>query len=98
MMGYAMVLGKVADVVGRARAPVVSELALLVEIAKPPKLHVHGFGATREDVVGNNTKGGAVVSLDGGRGLCVSHFVEEGLAGHGFTCVDVECAQLGFCG
>ncbi len=53
-MGCAMVLSEVVATVGRAKAPVVSELALLVAVTEPPKLHVHGFGATREDVVGDD--------------------------------------------
>ncbi len=50
-----------------------------------------------QDIVGDNTKCGAVVGLNWGWGLRVAHFVKKGLAGDGFTCVDVEHAKFGFC-
>ncbi len=92
-----MVLCPVVAEVGRAGAPIISEVFLRIAVMQPPKTHVHGFGSARQNIVGDNTKGGAVVGLDWGWGLRVVHFVEDGVAGDCFTCVDVEHAEFGFC-
>jgi len=93
----AMVFCPVVTKAGRAGVPVISELFLRIAFAQPPKAHVHDFGSAGQNIVGDNTEGGAVVGLDWGWGLRVAHFVEDGVAGDCFTCVDVERAKFGFC-
>ncbi len=43
VVGGAVVFCEVFPVGGRAQAPVVLELILLVAVVEPPKMHVHGF-------------------------------------------------------
>ena len=59
-----MVLGKVIRLVGRARLPVDSDLALLDSISDPVEPHVHGFGAFRLDGFVGDAFGCGVVGLD----------------------------------
>ncbi len=61
VVSAAMVLRPIVAVVGRAGAPKISELFLVVTVAQPSKSHVHGFGSARHDIVGYNTECGAVV-------------------------------------
>ncbi len=58
--------------------------------------HVHCFGATWLDVVGDNTKGCAVISLDGCGRLFVSHLFEEVSHGNDLSGIYVQCSQLSF--
>ncbi len=97
VVGATMVLCPVVAVVGRAGAPKISELFLFVAVVQPQKSYVHGFGGAGQNVVGYDTKGSAVVGLDWGGGLRVAQFLEEGLAGDGFLCVDVKRAKFSFC-
>ncbi len=60
------------------------------------ELHVHCFGAVWLDVVGDDTKGCAVISLDGRGRLLVSHLFEEVLHGNCLSGIYVQCPQLGF--
>ncbi len=71
-----MVFGPVVGAVVGTGAPVVSELSLGVATTQPVKTHVHGFCASWLDVVVDYSQGGAVVGLDRGLGLFVSHFFE----------------------
>ena len=81
VVGAAMVLCPVVAKVGRAGAPIISELFLCIAVTQPPKMHVHGFGSARQNIVGDNTEGGAVVSL--GWGLAISwKTVRQGTASH----------------
>ena len=59
-----MMFGSIVGSVLGYWAPVVSELALGFTAAEPMESHVHCLGATRLDVIGDHTKGSAVVSLD----------------------------------
>jgi hypothetical protein len=72
MVGSAVMLCEVFATIGWARAPVISEVLLVVMIAQPPVLHVHCFCASGQNVVSYYAKGGAVICLDGGRGLGVT--------------------------
>ncbi len=71
-----MVFGPVVGAVFGTRAPVVLELSLGVMTMQPVKTHVHGFCASWLDVVVDYSQSGAVVGLDRGLGLFVSHFFE----------------------
>ena len=97
VVGPAMVYCPVVAEVGCAEAPIISELFLRIAVAQPPKTHVHGFGLARQNIVGDNTEGGAVVGLDWGWGLWVAHFLEDGVAGDCCTLVDVERFKFDFC-
>ncbi len=70
---------EVVATVGRARAPVVLELILLIAVVEPQKTHVHGFCVAGQDVFGHNAQGSAIAGLDWGGGLFVAQIVEEGL-------------------
>jgi hypothetical protein len=72
MVGGAVMLREVVDAIGWARAPVISEVLLVVTIAQPPVSHVHCFCESGKNVVGYHAEGGAVICLDGGRGLGVT--------------------------
>ncbi len=50
--------------------------------------HVHGLCISQLDVVGDDPKCGAVVSLDGSLGLLVAHLFEELAHRYGFAGVD----------
>ena len=81
VVGAAMVLCPVVAKVGRAGAPIILELFLRIMVTQPPKSYVHGFGSARQNIVGDNTEGGAVVSL--GWGLAISwKTVRQGTASH----------------
>ncbi len=73
MMGCAMVLGPVVGSVDRTTTPIETKLILGIVAPQPVKVHIHGFGAARLNVVGNNAMCSAVVGLNGCRGLFVSH-------------------------
>ncbi len=88
--------GPVVGSVGRSRAPVVLKLALGIRAAKIMEYHVHCFGATSLDVVGDKTMCCAVVGLDGCGRLLVTHLFEEVSHGDCFTGVDVQGAKFGF--
>jgi hypothetical protein len=69
-----MVFGPVVGAVVGTGAPVVSELSLGITTTQPVKRHVHGFRASWLDVVVDYSQGSAVVGLNRGLGLFVSHF------------------------
>ena len=89
-------LCEVVPPIGGAGAPVVPKLFLVFVISKPPVAHVHRFESSRQDVVSDNAKGGAVVSLNRGGGLVVPKFFEESTTWYGLACVDVQCSEFGF--
>ncbi len=60
------------------------------------ELHVHCFGAAWLDVVGDDAKGCAVISLDERGRLLVSHLFEEMLHGNCLLVIYVQCTQLDF--
>ncbi len=60
------------------------------------ELHVHCFGATWLDVVGDDAEGCAVISLDGRGRLHVSHLFEEVSHGNRLSGIYIQCSQLGF--
>ena len=63
---------------------------------EPMESHVYCLCATGLDVVGDHTKGSAVVSLDWCGRLFVVHLFENMLHGDCFTGIDVEGAYFGF--
>ena len=67
-----MVLGKVVRLVGRARLPVYSELALLDSISDPVESHIHRFGAFCLNGFVGDTLSCGVVGLDRCGGLWVA--------------------------
>ena len=72
MMGCAVVLGPIVGSVVGTMTPVDTKLVLGLA-AQPVETHIHGFCASRLNVVGDNAVGGAVVSLNGSCALCVPH-------------------------
>ncbi len=89
VVGGAMVFGPVVSFFCGSGTPVIFEMFLVFAVAEPPIVHVHGFGSSGENVVGDNAKGSAIVSLDGSRWLLVSHFLEESATWDGFVSIDV---------
>ena len=87
-----MVLGPVIRFVGRARPPVISELALGVAAAEPVETHVHRPEGLGEDYVVEDPVSGGIVGLDGGSRLRVAHF-HEGRA-NGNSCFGVDEQRL----
>ncbi len=85
----AVMLGPVVSLVGGSRAPAKLELILRFSTYKPIELHVHGFGASRLNVVVHNAKGCCVASLHWGGWLLVAHLFECLLLGNSLTCIDV---------
>ncbi len=65
MVRRTMMFGPIAGSVVGSWTPVVAELALGVMAPHPVELHVHRFGASWLNIVGDNAMGCAVVSLDG---------------------------------
>ncbi len=80
MVGGEVVFCEVVAMIGRTGVQVISELLLVVMIAQPPVSHVHRLHASWQYVVGYDTKGGAVVRLNGHGGLFMSQFFKERLA------------------
>ncbi len=91
MVGGAVVFCEVVVMIGRTKAPVISELLLIVMIAQPPVLHVHRLCELWQYFVGYDAKGSAVVRLNGPGGLFMPQFFEECLAWYCLVCVDVKC-------
>ena len=73
VMGCALVLGPIVGLVVGTTMPVDTKLVLGLVAIQPVERHVHGFCVSRLNVVGDNAVGGAVVRLNGSRGLCVPH-------------------------
>jgi hypothetical protein len=84
-----VVLGPVVSLVGWSKAPEKSELILRYAASEPMGLHVHGFGASRLNVVVHNAKGCCVVSLHWGGWLLVAHLFKCLSLGNSLTCIDV---------
>ncbi len=80
--------GPIAGSVVRYWMPIVAELALEVTALQPVESHVHCFGASWLNVVGDNAMGCAVVSLDGCGRWLVAHLFEEVLHGDCFMGVN----------
>ncbi len=87
-----MVICEVVATIGRTRAPVISELLLVVTITQPPVPHVHCLCVLWQYVVGYDAKGGAVVHLNGCGGFFMPQFFEEHLAWYCHECIDVKHA------
>ena len=62
-------LAQVVSLVGGARAPVDSELALLDAVLEPVEAHVDGLGTTLFDCAVHDALCAFVVGLDGSGGL-----------------------------
>ena len=76
VMARRMVLSEVIRLVGQARLPVDSELALLDSVADPVEPHVHCLGAFCLDCVVGDAAGRGVVCLDWSRAfLFPSHLL-----------------------
>ena len=76
VMCCAVMLCPVVGAIGWSGAPIVFELVLCLAVAKPMVPHVHCFGATWWDVVGDDAKCCTVVGLDRHWRLLVSHFFQ----------------------
>ena len=96
MVRRTMMFGPIVSSVVGSWTPVVAELALGVTVLQPVELHVHCFGASWLNVVGDNAMGCAVVSLDGCGRLLVAHLFKEVLHGDCFTGVNVKGTKFGF--
>ncbi len=79
MVGVRMVLSIVISPVFGAHIPIVTKLVLEFLATEPPKLHIHHFASTRNNIIVGNTNGSGVISLDRIFGLGPSH-VDKGLA------------------
>jgi hypothetical protein len=86
---YAVMLGPVVRLVGGFRAPEKLELILRFLASELMEFHVHGFGASRLNVVVLNAKSCCVVRLHWGGWLLVAHLFECFLLGSSLTCIDV---------
>ncbi len=60
------------------------------------ELHIHCFGAVWLDVVGDDDKSCAVISLDGRGRLLVSHLFEEVPHVNCLSGIYLQCTQFGF--
>ncbi len=65
-MGCAVVLGPIVGSVVGTTTPVDTKLVLGFAAMQPVEMHVHGFSASRLNVVGDNAVCSAVVGLDVG--------------------------------
>jgi len=75
MMLGRMVFGKIISVIGITGAPVNVELPLSGVVANPVKLHVNGLGVLLLDSVIDDTTCSAVVCLQRGCRLGVTHLI-----------------------
>ena len=89
VVGCTIVFGPVVSFICWSRTPIIFELFLMFAVTEPPIVHVHGFGPSGENVVSDDTEGGAIVSLDGSGRLLVSHFFKESVTGDGLASIDV---------
>ena len=78
--------------------PMDNELALANTVADTVKAHVNGFGSLLFNGVVDDTFGGGVVSLDGGRWLGVAEFFKSGVDRGGILGVVEEGTNFGFSG
>jgi hypothetical protein len=85
----AVMLGPVVILVGGSRVPEKLELILHFLASELMELHVHGFVASRLNVVVHNAKGCCVVSLHWGGWLLVAHLFECLLLGSSLRCIDI---------
>ena len=91
-----MMFGPIVGSVVGSWMPVVAELVLGVMALQPVELHVHRFGASWLNVVGDDVMGCAVVSLDRCGRLLVAHLFEEVLQGDCFMGANVKGTKFGF--
>jgi hypothetical protein len=78
MVRRTMMFGPIVGSVVGSWTPVVAELVFLGVMApQPVELHVHCFGASWLNVVGDDAMGCAVVGLDGCGRLLVAHLFKE---------------------
>jgi hypothetical protein len=96
MVRHTMMFGPIVGSVFGSWMPVVAELALGVMAPQPVELHVHCFGVSWLDVVGDNAMGCAVVSLDRCGRLIVAHLFKEVLHGDCFKGINVKGTKFGF--
>jgi hypothetical protein len=96
MVHCTMMFGKIVGLVVGYWMPGVAELALGVTAPQPVESHVHCFGASWLNVVGDDTMGCAVVGLDGCGRLLVAHLFEEVSHGDCFLDVNVKGTKFGF--
>ncbi len=89
VVGCTMVFGPVVSFICWSGMPVIFEVFLVFAVTEPPIAHVHGFGPSGENVVSDNAKDGAIVSLDRSGWLLVSHFLKESATGDGLASIDV---------
>ena len=80
-------LAQVVSLVGGARAPVDSELALLDAVLEPVEAHVDGLGTTLFDCAVHDALCAFVVGLDGSGRLRMAKF-DEGLV-DGAACLGI---------
>ncbi len=96
MVRRTMMFGPIVDSVVGSWMPVVVELALGVTAPQPVESHVHCFGASWLNVVGDDAMGFAVVGLDGCGRLLVAHLFKEVSLGDCFTGINVKGTKFGF--
>jgi hypothetical protein len=72
------------------------KLALSNTIANPVKAHIDSFGPFLFDDVVGDTRGGAVVSLDGSRRLQMAKFFETNAYRACFSTIMVHTSDLSF--
>ncbi len=76
MMCCKLMFRPVVGAIGWSGAAIASESVLCFAVAKPMVLHVHCFGATWLDVVGDDARCCTVIGLDRRWRLLVSHFFQ----------------------
>jgi hypothetical protein len=96
MVCRTMMFGPIVGSVVGSWMPVVAGLVLGVTALQPVELHVHCFGVSWLNVVGDDAMGCAVVSLDGCGRLLVAHLFKEVSHGDCFTGVNVKGTKFGF--
>ena len=96
MVSWSVMLAQVVSLVGGARAPVDTELALLDAVLEPVEAHVNGFRTALFDCAVHDALSAFVVGLDGSGRLGVAKF-NEGLADWA-ACLGIveEAAYFGF--
>ena len=77
MMDWCVVFCYVVCIVAWAWAPEVAELLLCNAALQPVQFHVHQLEALTDNVVGDNSKGRGVVSLNWRWKLLMPHFFER---------------------
>jgi hypothetical protein len=84
-----MVFGPVVSTISESRISIIFEIILVLTVMEPQIAHVNDPGSSGEDVVSDNAEGSAIVGLDGGGWLLVSHFLEKSATRDGFASIDV---------